>query len=71
VSDDLAVLAADAFVYGFALVFNLQEVGRVSQEGLGSVAPAPFNPAHHQGPGLDRAASGADHREGSTGAACS
>jgi len=47
VSDDLAVLAADAFVYGFALVFNLQEVGRVSQQGLGSVAPAPFNTFSH------------------------
>jgi hypothetical protein len=47
VSDDLAVLAADAYVYGFALAFNLQEVRRVSQQGLGSVAPAPFNRFSH------------------------
>ena len=42
-SNDLAALAADAFIYGFALVFNLQDVGRVSRRGLGSVAAAPFN----------------------------
>jgi len=47
VSDDLAALASDAFIYGFALVFNLREVGRVSREGLGSVAPAPFNTFSH------------------------
>jgi len=47
VSDDLAALAAEAYVYGFALVFNLQEIGRVSRQGLGSVAPAPFNSFSH------------------------
>ena len=47
VSDDLAALAADAYVYGFPLVFDLQEVGRVSGQGFGSLAPAPFNRFSH------------------------
>jgi hypothetical protein len=46
-SDDLTALAADAYVYGFALVFDLQQVRRFTQEGLGSVAPAPFNQFSH------------------------
>ena len=41
--DDRAALAAEAFLYGFPLVFNLQQVGRVTREGFGVLPPAPFN----------------------------
>jgi hypothetical protein len=47
VGDDLAALAADAYVYGFPLIFDLHEVGSVAREGLGSLAPAPFNTFGH------------------------
>lgn len=40
-SDDLAALAAEAYVYGFALVFDLQAVGHSTREGMRSLAPAP------------------------------
>ena len=46
-SDDLAALAADAYVYGFPLVFDLQEVGSFTREGMGSLAPASFNRFSH------------------------
>ena len=46
-SDDLAALAADAYVYGFPLIFDLREVGSVARAGLGSLAPAPFNTFGH------------------------
>ncbi len=46
-SDDLAALAADAYVYGFPLVFDLQMVGGFTREGMGSVAPASFNSFSH------------------------
>jgi hypothetical protein len=45
VSDDLAVLAADAYIYGFPLVFDLQMVG--GQAELGMIAPGPFNTFSH------------------------
>ena len=44
---DLAALAADAYVYGFPLFFDVQEVGSFLREGMGSVAPAPFNSFSH------------------------
>jgi hypothetical protein len=47
VSDDLAALAAEAYSYGFALVFDLQQVGRFTREGMGSLAPAPANIFSH------------------------
>jgi hypothetical protein len=47
VTDDLAALAAEAYVYGFPLIFDLHEVARCAQEGLGSLAPAPFNSFSH------------------------
>src|SRR5215475_5961264 len=47
VSDDLAALAAEAYGYGFALVFDLQQVGRFTREGMGSLAPAPANIFSH------------------------
>ena len=42
-SDDLAALAADAYIYGFALTFDLQQVSRFSREGMRSLARAPAN----------------------------
>jgi hypothetical protein len=47
VADGLAALAAEAYIYGFPLIFDLQEVNRVRRKGLGSVAPAPFNRFSH------------------------
>jgi hypothetical protein len=44
-SDDLAALAADAFIYGFPLVFDLQMVG--GQAKLGMITPAPVNSFSH------------------------
>ena len=46
-SDDLAVLAADASIYGFALTFDLQQVSRFTREGMGSLTPAPANSFSH------------------------
>ena len=46
-SEELEALAAEAFIYGFPLVFDLQEVDRFRREGMGSVAPAPFNSFSH------------------------
>src|SRR5215469_14180059 len=45
VSNDLAVLAAEAYVYGFPLVFDLQMAGGKAQ--MGMIAPAPFNNFSH------------------------
>jgi hypothetical protein len=44
-SDDLAALAADAYIYGFPLVFDLQMVG--GQAEMGMIKPAPFNIFSH------------------------
>jgi hypothetical protein len=44
-NDDLEALAADACIYGFPLVFDLQMVG--GQAELGMIAPAPFNSFSH------------------------
>jgi hypothetical protein len=41
----LAALAADAYIYGFPLVFDLQMVGGQAQ--LGMIAPGPFNSFSH------------------------
>ena len=46
-SDDLAALASEAYIYGFALVFDLQQVSRFTREGMGSLAPAPANRFSH------------------------
>ena len=46
-SDDLAALAADAYIYGFPLIFDLQEVSSFIREGMGSLDPAPFNSFSH------------------------
>jgi hypothetical protein len=47
VNDDLAGLAADAYVYGFPLVFDLEQVGGFIRDGMGSLAPAPLNSFSH------------------------
>ena len=44
-SDELAALAAEAYVYGFPLIFDLQMVG--GQAELGMITPAPFNSFSH------------------------
>ena len=46
-SDDLAALAADAYIYGFPLIFDLQAAGGFVREGMGPLAPAPFNSFSH------------------------
>ncbi|HEY2550842.1 MAG TPA: DUF1254 domain-containing protein [Streptosporangiaceae bacterium] len=46
-SDDLTALAADAYVYGFPLVFDLREVSRFTRAGLGSLPAQPFNSFSH------------------------
>ena len=44
-SGELASLAAEAYIYGFPLVFDLQMAG--GQAELGMMAPAPFNSFSH------------------------
>lgn len=43
----LTALAAEAYLYGFPLVFDLQEVGRLAESGMGSLPPSPFNAFSH------------------------
>jgi hypothetical protein len=45
--DELTNLAARAYVYGFPLVFNLEQVTRLVVSGIGSVPPTPFNTFSH------------------------
>ena len=45
--DDLTTLAADAFIYGYPLVYDLGEVGRIARHGLGAVPPVPLNTFGH------------------------
>ncbi|MBV9049434.1 MAG: DUF1254 domain-containing protein [Solirubrobacterales bacterium] len=44
---DLGSLAAEAFIYGFPLVFDLQEVERYTREGIGEVPATPMNEFGH------------------------
>jgi hypothetical protein len=44
-SDDLAALAADAYIYGFPLVFDLQMVS--GKADMGMMESAPFNSFSH------------------------
>lgn len=46
-SADLAALAAEAYVYGFPLVFDVGQVERFTTRGMGQLAPAPFNAFAH------------------------
>lgn len=45
--DRLVALAADAFIYGFPLVFDVQQVDRFAREGIGAVPATPFNQFGH------------------------
>ncbi|MEU6677709.1 DUF1254 domain-containing protein [Streptomyces sp. NPDC046925] len=44
---DLRALAAEAYIYGYPMVRNLDEVDRFSRNGMGSVPPAPSNEFSH------------------------
>ena len=44
---DRVALTAEAFIYGFPLVFNLSEVSRFVREGMGSVPAVPLNAFGH------------------------
>ncbi|MGZ4179730.1 MAG: hypothetical protein ACXVUL_03455 [Solirubrobacteraceae bacterium] len=44
---ELTALAAEAYIYGFPLVFDIQEVERFTKRGLGSVGASPFNAFGH------------------------
>lgn len=46
-TDERAALAAEAFMYGFPLVFDLQQVGRFARSGIGDVPATPFNRFGH------------------------
>ncbi|MGW6916659.1 DUF1254 domain-containing protein [Kitasatospora sp. NPDC054939] len=46
---ELEALAADAYVYGYPLVFDLSMVEGFHTKGLGSIAAAPFNRFSHSG----------------------
>ncbi len=48
-AEDLTALAAEAFIYGFPLVFDLEQVDRFDREGIGDLAPSPFNAFSHAG----------------------
>jgi hypothetical protein len=47
VNDALSALAAEAYVYGFPLVFNLDEIERVTKAGLGAMPAARPNEFAH------------------------
>jgi len=44
---DVSELAAEAFIYGFPLVFDLQQVVRFTREGMGSLPASPLNTFAH------------------------
>ena len=46
-ASDRRELAAEAFIYGYPMVFDLTEVKRFSEIGLGAMPPAPFNRFTH------------------------
>lgn len=47
VEHGIAELASEAYVVGFPLVFDLEQVDRFTREGLGAVPPSPFNTFGH------------------------
>ncbi|THV28976.1 DUF1254 domain-containing protein [Glycomyces paridis] len=47
VSEEQVKLATEAYVYGFPLVFNLEQVGRYTTTGVGANPAAPFNSFSH------------------------
>ncbi|MDN4599494.1 DUF1254 domain-containing protein [Leifsonia virtsii] len=46
-TEELTELATEAYVVGFPLVFDLEQVVRFVEEGIGSVPPTPFNVFGH------------------------
>ena len=46
-SDDSAEITTQAYLYGFPLVFNLDQVDRYVTEGVGANPAAPFNTFSH------------------------
>ncbi|MGW8888223.1 DUF1254 domain-containing protein [Streptomyces sp. NPDC055749] len=48
-SEELADLAAEAYVYGYPLVFDLSMVEAFMRKGFGSLPPTPFNRFAHSG----------------------
>ena len=46
-SGERAALAAEAFIYGFPLVFDVSEVRRFARSGIGGVPATPFNRFGH------------------------
>ncbi len=46
-TEQLTELATEAYVVGFPLVFDLEQVARFTEEGIGSVPPTPFNTFGH------------------------
>ncbi len=46
-TDARAALAAEAFIYGFPLVFDLREVDRFNRQGIGAVPATPYNRFGH------------------------
>ncbi|MET8327582.1 DUF1254 domain-containing protein [Streptomyces sp. NPDC005181] len=59
-SEELVALAAEAYVYGYPLVFDLSTAEDFMQVGVGPLGPTPFNrfahPGRWAGPGTDFAA---------------
>ena len=47
VTDQLIELSTEAYVVGFPLVFDLEQVVRFTEEGIGSVPPTPYNSFGH------------------------
>ncbi|MFD3656968.1 DUF1254 domain-containing protein [Streptomyces sp. NPDC058620] len=47
--EELVELAADAYVYGYPLVFDLSMVDAFLRKGFGALPPAPFNRFAHSG----------------------
>jgi hypothetical protein len=43
----LGAVGVDAFLYGFPLVLDLNEVGRFAREGIGAVPATPYNEFGH------------------------
>jgi hypothetical protein len=46
-TSDLVALAAEAFLYGFPLVFDLEEIERFVERGMSALPPAPLNAFSH------------------------
>src|SRR6476661_8938321 len=46
-ADELSGLAAEAFIYGFPLVFDLEQVDRFTKVGMGSLPATPLNQFAH------------------------